>query len=86
MPMEHDGGVLCLCALPPVPYHGGDGKMGEHNLRTGGGGAGGGRTHRFLSGGTDGVIKLWAVHEPRNCDDDAKLIPRLCTHRGAGHL
>mmetsp|Transcript_23262 Transcript_23262/g.56128 ORF Transcript_23262/g.56128 Transcript_23262/m.56128 type:complete len:759 (+) Transcript_23262:270-2546(+) len=88
MPMEHDGGVLCLCALPPLPDHGGDGKvMGDHNnLRAGGGGAGGsaGRTHRFLSGGTDGMIKLWTVHEPRDCDDDAKLIPRL-VRTYAGH-
>eukprot|EP00571_Detonula_confervacea_P010060 CAMPEP_0172303854 /NCGR_PEP_ID=MMETSP1058-20130122/5370_1 /TAXON_ID=83371 /ORGANISM="Detonula confervacea, Strain CCMP 353" /LENGTH=726 /DNA_ID=CAMNT_0013014883 /DNA_START=343 /DNA_END=2523 /DNA_ORIENTATION=+ len=69
VPMEHDGGILCLCAIPP----------NSDNQQ--GGGARHNNTHRFLSGGADGTIKLWEVNEPppieNDVKDNAKMVPKL---------
>ena len=48
VPMEHDGGVLCLCAIPPPKKT----SSSEESIDTI-------KTHRFLSGSADGSVKLW---------------------------
>jgi len=53
IPMEHDGGVLCLAPIPD-----------EYLPTTNAVSYDAIKTHRFLSGGADGTIKLWEVHEP----------------------
>ena len=81
VPMEHDGGVLCLCAVPSrrrdrIVHNGGDPR----------------RAHRFLSGGADGTVRLWEAREPgyrrRGSDEreppDVKIAPRL-VKTYAGH-
>ena len=48
LPMEHDGGVLCICGVPSISinkYNDVEESIIER--------------HRFLSGGADGIIKLW---------------------------
>mmetsp|Transcript_4807 Transcript_4807/g.10634 ORF Transcript_4807/g.10634 Transcript_4807/m.10634 type:complete len:771 (-) Transcript_4807:45-2357(-) len=57
IPMEHDGGVLCLAPIPD-----------EYTPTAKAVSYDGIKTHRFLSGGADGTIKLWEVHE-RPMDD-----------------
>ena len=78
VPMEHDGGILCV---EPVPLLSNDNTYRK--------GYDDGVTHRFLSGGTDGTVKLWEVYEPplESPDDAAansvQLVPRLVkTYRG----
>eukprot|EP00580_Thalassiosira_gravida_P005781 CAMPEP_0201653908 /NCGR_PEP_ID=MMETSP0493-20130528/45223_1 /ASSEMBLY_ACC=CAM_ASM_000838 /TAXON_ID=420259 /ORGANISM="Thalassiosira gravida, Strain GMp14c1" /LENGTH=616 /DNA_ID=CAMNT_0048130455 /DNA_START=1647 /DNA_END=3497 /DNA_ORIENTATION=- len=55
--MEHDGGVLCLAPIPD-----------EYNPTTNAVSYDRIKTHRFLSGGADGTVKLWEVHEPPTDD------------------
>ncbi len=77
MPMEHDGGVLCLCAVSPPPETNNDNRSNNEYS--------GGPSHRFLSGGTDGTMKLWSVPEPSTRNSaNAKLAPRLI-RTYAGH-
>ena len=80
IPMEHDGGILCV---EPVP-----GNIRNSKYRHG---YDDGTTHRFLSGGTDGTVKLWEVYEPPIGDspeeaeeaNNIQMIPRLVkTYRG----
>ena len=47
LPMEHDGGVLCICGVPSISINKFN-KVEESIER-----------HRFLSGGADGQVKLW---------------------------
>ena len=47
LPMEHDGGVLCICGVPSISIN----KFNEVEESI--------ERHRFLSGGADGIIKLW---------------------------
>jgi hypothetical protein len=78
IPMEHDGGILCLEPIPAANKSNCKYRQGYDD----------GTTHRFLSGGTDGTVKLWEVYEPPfdSTDETAAngpLIPRLCkTYRG----
>jgi hypothetical protein len=78
IPMEHDGGILCL---EPVPAA----NKGNCKYRQG---CDDGTTHRFLSGGTDGTVKLWEVFEPpfestETAANGGALVPRLVkTYRG----
>ncbi|KAL7536122.1 hypothetical protein ACHAXR_006926, partial [Thalassiosira sp. AJA248-18] len=82
MPMDHDGGVLCLCAIPN--------NNSSDNTHSGRAAL---QTHRFLSGGADGTVKLWEVHETPMDDNHGgagmkkkggrEMIPRLVrTYRG----
>lgn len=79
IPMEHDGGILCL---EPIPSSSGNSSKYRQGYDDG-------MTHRFLSGGADGTVKLWEVHEPpldsmnEAASTDAQMIPRLVkTYRG----
>ena len=47
IPMEHDGGVLCICGVPSISIN----KYNEVEESI--------ERHRFLSGGADGTCKLW---------------------------
>ena len=47
LPMEHDGGVLCICGVPSISIN----KYNDVEESI--------ERHRFLSGGADGIIKLW---------------------------
>ena len=74
LPMEHDGGVLCVCAIPPS----------TNNTTTRRGGVGGQQPpikHRFLSGSADGTIKQWEVETSSN--DSNNMAPKLIkTYKG----
>lgn len=78
MPPEHDGGVLCLCPVPDnLRSPKGEGND-DGSTQT---------THRFLSGGTDGLVKLWQVRETSGDGDGRgrkmEMLPRLVrTYRG----
>ena len=83
IPMEHDGGILCLEPIPATKKNISKYRQGFDD----------GITHRFLSGGTDGVIRLWEVYEPpldpNNETAATPLVPRLVKtykgHRGYVH-
>jgi len=47
LPMEHDGGVLCICGVPSISIN----KFNEVEESI--------ERHRFLSGSADGRVKLW---------------------------
>jgi len=47
LPMEHDGGVLCICGVPSISIN----KFNDVEESI--------ERHRFLSGGADGQVKLW---------------------------
>mmetsp|Transcript_34993 Transcript_34993/g.71435 ORF Transcript_34993/g.71435 Transcript_34993/m.71435 type:complete len:778 (-) Transcript_34993:47-2380(-) len=81
IPMEHDGGILCVEPVPDANKSNINSKYRQ--------GYDDGVTHRFLSGGTDGTVKLWEVYEPPlgSPDEEAansvQLVPRLVkTYRG----
>ncbi|KAK1748424.1 3-isopropylmalate dehydrogenase [Skeletonema marinoi] len=81
IPMEHDGGILCVEPVPDANKSNSNSKYRQ--------GYDDGVTHRFLSGGTDGTVKLWEVYEPPlgSPDEEAansvQLVPRLVkTYRG----
>ena len=82
IPMEHDGGILCVTPLPS--------RINACSKYDGG--YDGGQTHRFLTGGADGRVKLWEVFEPpiQSFDNNLpNLTPRLVRtyngHRGYVH-
>lgn len=81
IPMEHDGGILCVEPVPDANKSNSNSKYRQ--------GFDDGVAHRFLSGGTDGTVKLWEVFEPPlDTPDEAaannvQLVPRLVkTYRG----
>lgn len=47
LPMEHDGGVLCICGVPSISIN----KYNDVEESI--------ERYRFLSGGADGQVKLW---------------------------
>lgn len=58
VPMEHDGGVLCLCSIPQE-------RKVDYQLQS---------PPQFLSGGADGLIKLWEIQQSH---DGSGFMPRL---------
>ncbi|KAL7463459.1 hypothetical protein ACHAXS_003910 [Conticribra weissflogii] len=81
-PMEHDGGILCVTPVPTTDVN----NNNDRRRNKFDGGFDGGKTHRFLSGGIDGAVKLWEVYEPPNSrylDSRDPLTPRLVkTYKG----
>jgi len=82
IPMEHDGGVLCMCPIP-------DNYLLQTNTPKHQEECDGMRTHRFLSGGADSTVKLWEVNESPlesgkdNNKSGKEMVPRLVrTYRG----
>ena len=72
IPMEHDGGVLCLCAVPDRTRD----QAKAATVPT---------TQRFLSGGADGQVKLWEVDErPADEGADGKAGDGKDGYRGGG--
>eukprot|EP00984_Skeletonema_dohrnii_P018191 scaffold8436_cov114-Skeletonema_dohrnii-CCMP3373.AAC.1 len=81
IPMEHDGGILCVEPVSDANKSNSNSKYRQ--------GYDDGVTHRFLSGGTDGTVKLWEVYEPplgspeEEAANSVQLVPRLVkTYRG----
>ncbi|KAL7544288.1 hypothetical protein ACHAWF_007675 [Thalassiosira exigua] len=76
-PMEHDGGVLCVCAVPDEEDN--DKSAPANNLNQSH--RQDRNVHRFLSGGADGTVKLWEVRELP--EGGGNMTPRLVrTYRG----